>query len=276
MYPTQDEIQRAAYLRWLARGGSHGHDRDDWWAAEQDLLFALNYRVIARYRLDAEQPHCLGNAARRVCRFCEQSAPRTTFSSPRRVLPAFAGGAALLTDEECDECHDAYRENLEPELERFLRPLVSGEMGAQRAITAAAFKGLVKIALTVLPGEEAAGFGDAIEWVANPDHDLDLPALGPLDVALSRLPTPAPVPWLALAQRVEDDAPLPSVLLFLVSGHVALQAALPLGLRDEELDGERRCVPLVGPRVTTELGHDTARVERIAVTHCRAPVPLAG
>jgi hypothetical protein len=35
--PTYDEIARAAYLRYLDRGGSDGADVDDWIAAERAL-----------------------------------------------------------------------------------------------------------------------------------------------------------------------------------------------------------------------------------------------
>ena len=35
--PTYDDIARAAYLRYLSRGGSDGQDFDDWVAAEREL-----------------------------------------------------------------------------------------------------------------------------------------------------------------------------------------------------------------------------------------------
>jgi hypothetical protein len=35
--PTYDEIARAAYLRYLERGGADGADVDDWIAAERAL-----------------------------------------------------------------------------------------------------------------------------------------------------------------------------------------------------------------------------------------------
>jgi hypothetical protein len=37
VYPTQSEIARRAYEIYLARGGSHGCDLDDWLQAEQEL-----------------------------------------------------------------------------------------------------------------------------------------------------------------------------------------------------------------------------------------------
>ncbi len=35
---TYEEISLRAYQHWLARGGMHGYDRDDWFAAEQELV----------------------------------------------------------------------------------------------------------------------------------------------------------------------------------------------------------------------------------------------
>jgi hypothetical protein len=35
--PTYNEIAQAAYQRFLTRGGSHGHDMDDWFEAEREL-----------------------------------------------------------------------------------------------------------------------------------------------------------------------------------------------------------------------------------------------
>jgi len=37
MVPTYDDIARAAYERYLSRGGNHGRDFDDWLEAEQAL-----------------------------------------------------------------------------------------------------------------------------------------------------------------------------------------------------------------------------------------------
>ena len=35
--PTEDDIRRRAYERYLERGGGDGMDFEDWLAAEQDL-----------------------------------------------------------------------------------------------------------------------------------------------------------------------------------------------------------------------------------------------
>ncbi len=37
LYPSPDQIRRRAYEIFLARGGSHGNDLEDWLAAEREL-----------------------------------------------------------------------------------------------------------------------------------------------------------------------------------------------------------------------------------------------
>lgn len=36
-FPTYDEIQKRAHELYLARGGEHGHDTEDWVFAEEQL-----------------------------------------------------------------------------------------------------------------------------------------------------------------------------------------------------------------------------------------------
>lgn len=36
--PTHEQIAKRAFEIFLARGGSHGHDRDDWLQAEYELM----------------------------------------------------------------------------------------------------------------------------------------------------------------------------------------------------------------------------------------------
>jgi len=40
---AQDNVATRAYALYLARGGEHGHDVDDWLAAELELREALSY-----------------------------------------------------------------------------------------------------------------------------------------------------------------------------------------------------------------------------------------
>lgn len=35
--PSEEDIRRRAYEKFLSRGGQHGHDLDDWLEAEREL-----------------------------------------------------------------------------------------------------------------------------------------------------------------------------------------------------------------------------------------------
>ena len=85
MLPTRDQIERAAYDRWIRRHRAHGHDRHDWLGAENELTYLLNYQTIAVTR----STHRAGRSrlARIACRFCERHAV------VRDVLHAAAGRA---------------------------------------------------------------------------------------------------------------------------------------------------------------------------------------
>lgn len=46
----EEEIADRAYAVWEARGGGHGHDRDDWSEAERQML-GSGARPMSRYRI---------------------------------------------------------------------------------------------------------------------------------------------------------------------------------------------------------------------------------
>lgn len=243
MVPTPDQIAMAAYYRWERRHFAHGRHGHDWLAAEQELLFAANYEVIARFRLDGITPRVLGDPDAARCRFCEQAAPRATFSGPKPAVPRVLGNAAIVSFEECDECREGYDESVGGDLDRFVRAVRAsgaGEPGADDApgfVPVAAFKGLTWAALSLLPEDEMQYFEGAVEWVVNPDHDLDCLAIDGLECIVHRLPEPGPFSWAALARREDDDAAMPYLLAFFGSGATVLQVPIPLGNRDEDLDG---------------------------------------
>lgn len=274
MNPTFDQIQRAAFFRWQHRGGGHGQDREDWLAAEQGLLAALNYEVAAHYLLDGAAPRAIGDEGRRVCRFCERTEPAATFAAGRLALPEYLGNRSLFTFEECDECHDQFRAGVGAELGRFVTATRSGPGPAPAGISVPAFKGLTWLALAVMPRGDLHSFEDALEWVSNPDHDLDAGLLRGLGCYLHALSGPAPHPWAALARRVDDDAPMPYMIFYLGTGAVVFQAPVPFCARDEDLDGRPVIVPDVtspvaagleparGPRAFVPLTAESARPER--------------
>ena len=126
MILAPEQVRVAAYHRWQRRGGAHGLDWSDWFAAEQELLFARNYEILASYRLDEDPPRFLGDAADPVCRFCEQSAPRASFTGAAPALPECLGNTSLWTFEECDVCRALFRESVEDDLDAFVRASRSG------------------------------------------------------------------------------------------------------------------------------------------------------
>jgi hypothetical protein len=283
MWPSTAQIETAAYSRWLRRGGAHGFDREDWLAAEDDLLFGLNYRVVARERIpEAGPPRAAATqgAGPRRCRYCERTEAAVRFGGAMASLDGWGCLDAIVAAHECDECRLQFREGLEPEFQRFARPFravpgTRGLLGSSYALDGAApaddllldgwrslrrdgdggravltlhsgpylpiaaLKYLTRLALGVMAEADAAEYEGAIEWVGNPDHDLDRGAFGRLACRAYLVRAGFPAPWVSLARRIEDDdAPLPATVLFLGAGHCALQVAVPLGTRDEDLDGE--------------------------------------
>ena len=47
---TAQSIAAKAYERFLSRGGEHGHDMDDWLAAESEVTGARPKRVVSKPR----------------------------------------------------------------------------------------------------------------------------------------------------------------------------------------------------------------------------------
>jgi hypothetical protein len=248
MLPSVDQIAIAAYHRWLRRGGWHGHDRDDWLAAEQDLLFTLNYATIARYPLNGSAVRILGDPVQRRCRFCEQSIPPARFEGATRLVPPLLGDTTLVVGDECDACQVRFQVDLAKPFEAFARPILvgAGAGGLPRpglSIPVPAYKFLVKTALAILPEDELPSFEETIEWVCNPNHGQDLGAIHGLSCRVYLSPHPIPSPHASLARRIEDDAPFPAMLFFVSTRHAVFQVALPLSPRDDEIDG----VPVYAP-----------------------------
>ena len=249
MQPTSGQIAEAAYYRWERRNFAHGRHEHDWYVAEQELAFAAQYEIIARYRLDGIAPHLLGDPRRPRCRFCERTAPRATFTGPRLAAPAALGNAAIVSVEACDDCRAQYDETVGGDLDRFVRAALRSDGESRPFVPIAALKGLTWAALMLLPPREMEYFEDAVEWVSNPDHDLDSRSIDGAECVLHRLPEPGAFSWAGLARRVDDDSPLPYVVAFFATGDAVFQVALPLSSRDDELEG-----PCPLPRVAWPFG----------------------
>lgn len=243
--PSSEQIGKAAYERWARRGYSHGSDREDWLAAESELTFQLNYRTIAREEITSSDSTLSGRGPRRVCRFCEQAAPRVRFSPQRLAEIGSPGPFVSARPDVCDECLQGFRDSLEPDLDDFWRSLPSRFEGghAEMELPLGVFKALTWMALALMPDRELELFPDALEWVSNPDHAIDANLFGGLQCLAYRLPELDGQKWASLESRRDEDSALPSVLLFLTSGPFVLQSAVPLGILDQDLDD---ALPLLG------------------------------
>ena len=248
MHLSSDQIAVAAYYRWERRNFAHGRHAHDWLVAEAELTFAANYEVVARYRLDGVAPRELGDPDELRCRFCERTTPHASFAEPWVAIPSVLGNEAIYTLEACDDCHAQYEESVGGDLDRFVRALRAGGAEASRAfVPVAALKGLTWAALTLLPAGEMEYLEDAVEWVSNPDHDLDSRSIAGMECILHRLAEPSPFSWASLARRLDDDAPFPYLLAFFATGDTVFQIPMPLCTRDEELEGHWRIPPVASP-----------------------------
>ena len=89
-----------------------------------------------------------------------------------------------------------------------------------------------------MPEAELEYFPDTLEWVSNPDHDEDGGLIEGLSCLVYSAATPYRPAWIGLERRIDDDASLPSLLLCVASGDFCLQLPVPMGVLDQELDGE--------------------------------------
>jgi hypothetical protein len=246
MFPNRDQIERAAYDRWLRRDQAHGRDRDDWLAAENELTFVLNYTSIALYPLDSPTELVLGDGATRRCRLCERTARNTRFSVPRPVVQV-AGETSLLSAEICHECQSDCREEIADQCRDFWQTLNPGLDGLQimpRPLDSiAVLKSLVTSALLIMPESELAYFSDTLEWVSNPDHGYDGRLFAGTLCHLYHAPFLRDRSWTSLARRVDDGAAFPYMLYFVAWGGIILQVPVPLGSPDQDLDGKVVRIP---------------------------------
>ena len=251
MLPSRDQIERAAYERWERRSHFHGADREDWTAAEIDLTFDLNYETIAEFTLAESERRVIGTERRPRCRFCEQSAPRASFSFVRPALPELVSNTSLYTREICDECASHFEGTVDKDLAQFwqslqdLRDASSSfrELRAPTAVSIAAYKSLIRMALSIMPEEELASFTDTIEWVGNPDHQFDSSLFGDAGCLVYQTHVPYPAAWTSLCRRKQADSPFPYMLFFLASERLVVQTQLPLCTHDEDLDGAQIRIP---------------------------------
>ena len=239
MRPTLEQIRTAAYDRWDRRGRVHGFDRIDWQAAERQQRFAVNYRVIAADRLDSDAPRAIGDPVRRRCRFCGQAPPRTVFSGCVTVFPEYLGIGSPVAFDHCDDCTAFFAKTIATGLARFVQPFFAGSSARQTAagIGVDAFKGLIQLALAIMPALDLDDHEDTVEWISNPDHDFDLNVFRDLTCAVHVVANVFPASWAALAKRTDREELGPALLFFLGTGHVVFQVPVPLGQSESDDDG---------------------------------------
>ena len=132
MLPTDDEIRHAAYARWQRRGRTDGGDRQDWYAAERELTFAMNYRTIVDYSLDVPGMLVLGDRPVRYCRLCERTSVHAPFSAPRPVVMGISH-TSLFTEAVCDDCQASCRDPLVADFDYFWNALPTDAAPHDRA-----------------------------------------------------------------------------------------------------------------------------------------------
>jgi hypothetical protein len=249
--PSGDEIRRAAYERFARRGRADGRDREDWYGAENELLFQMNYRTLVEYRLDGSAPLVLGRRPARQCRFCERTPHHVAFSDLRPAVPGAAGGGTLLSAEICDECQAECRGRLDDDFVRFWErlPGVDGGLVERTAgagpgyDSVAVLKAVVASALLIMPETELPYFVDTLEWVGNPEPDYDGSLFDGTGCRVYTAPFLHGRAWTSLVRRVKTEAPLPYMIYFLAWRGALLQLAVPLCLRDQDLDGRNVRLP---------------------------------
>jgi hypothetical protein len=255
MLPTRDQIEHEAYNRWIRRDRAHGHDRHDWLAAENELTFVLNYKTVVEYPLRAQHHLIVGVQKPRRCRFCERAVGHIPFSEPRPIVQV-ADCTSLFSVEICDECQADTRDPLAAHAHIFWDSLAAGvnilHHLHRRLNLVAAFKSLITSALLLMPESDLEFCTDTLEWVSNPDFEFD----GSLftgsfwRVYSARFAPKAS--WINLSRRVDDEAAMPYLLVFVGWRGIVLQIPIPLCTRDQDLDGKDVRVPERSPASARE------------------------
>ena len=191
--------------------------------------------------------------------------------SLRPAIPELVGNTSLFTRELCDECAKQFADTIDAEFARFwesLEALRAGtasfrEIRAPTAIPIAAYKSLIRMALSLMPEQELSSFADTIEWVSNPDHAFDRSLFDNAGCLVYQAHVPFRAAWVCLSCRTEKDAPFPYMLFFLGAERLILQVHLPLCALDEDLDGTEVHMP--------QRSFSTGTGLRLAAQHLSGP-----
>jgi len=139
------------------------------------------------------------------------------------------------------------RANGTPFSEHFGMNRTTGELvfripgGAERFVPAKAYKGLVKMAVALLPPEELPHFSKIIAWLGSPDDDL-LPHMI-VGLSFSIIGNSPPLLAASLLRRTSDSRDRPYMLFVTTMGSVCLQIVLTADDRDGVWPSQLRTRP---------------------------------
>lgn len=74
--------------------------------------------------LNKKYPAIGAHGSNKICRFCNQSAPETTFKTKAHAISEALGNKKLILNEECDECNKFFSDNLERDFIAYIEPLL--------------------------------------------------------------------------------------------------------------------------------------------------------
>ena len=261
MLPSRHLIEHEAYDRWIRRNRAHGYDRHDWLSAEKELTFLLNYKTVVEYPLRSERVLIVGAQKQRRCRFCERSVNHIPFSEPRSIVQV-AGETSLFSADICDECQADSRDPLAVHAHRLWDALAAGvdilQDFPRRLNLVAAFKSLIASALLIAPVCELEYLSDTLEWVSNPDFEYDGSLFAGTFCRVYSARFAPEACWINLSRRIDDEAAMPYLLVFMGWRGVVLQVPIPLCMRDQDLDGKDLRIPERSPAPGRELHFDQA------------------
>jgi hypothetical protein len=122
----------------------------------------------------------------------------------------------------------------------------------------------------ILPESELRYVPDTLEWVSNPDSDLDSSLFADSACRVYAPASEGGRSWTSVAKRVDDETDFPYLLFSLCRDGVLVQVHIPLCLRDEDLDGHRLSVP--ERAITVGQGHEFREAVCTVLPLARSPV----
>ncbi len=110
------------------------------------------------------------------------------------------------------------------------------------------YKCLTKMALSIMPDDEAKHFDRAREWILTKDPAHQVGCFAGHIAYVFFVPGPKPFehPWAALMRRRDDTFLLPHLIFVIASANLILQSLVPLSDKDDFLQGRKFKFPRFG------------------------------